>query len=80
MMDIEQELKRLSKVRDFRKLLSESLVVTSRLFKDLLKRQTGINDFNPFAKGSMSFDDYSYKYFNDLILNPKALLALNLDT
>lgn len=25
----------------------------------------------------MSFDDYSYKYFNEIILNPNALLAIN---
>jgi hypothetical protein len=47
--------------------------VTSRLFKGLLRRKAGNDDFNPFSKGAMGFDDYSYKYFNEHILNSNAL-------
>ena len=30
---------------------------------------------NPFGRGSMAFDDYSYRYFNENVLNPKLKLA-----
>ena len=71
------EEKRLAKARDFKKLLSDSLSVTSRLFKSLIRRDAGRNDFNHFSKGALSFDDYSYKYFNEVVLNPKAVRAIN---
>lgn len=32
---------------------------------------------NPFSKGTMGFDDYAYKYYNDVVLNPKAIAAIN---
>ena len=32
---------------------------------------------NPFSKGSMSFDDYSYKFYNEAVLNPKTIQAIN---
>jgi hypothetical protein len=75
--DITVEEKRLAKARDFKKLLSDSLSVTSRLFKSLIRRDAGRNEFNPFSKGALSFDDYSYKYFNEVVLNPKAVRAIN---
>lgn len=75
--DVIVEEKRLAKARDFKKLLSDSLGVTSRFFKSLIKRNAGENDFNPFSKGALSFDDYSYKYFNDVVLNPKTIKAIN---
>ena len=75
--DIGFEEKRLAKARDFKKLLSDSLSVTSRLFKSLIRRDPGSNEFNPFSKGALSFDDYSYKYFNEVVLNPKAIKAIN---
>jgi hypothetical protein len=28
---------------------------------------------NPFSKGAMGFDDYSYKYFNEHVLNTHAI-------
>lgn len=34
---------------------------------------------NPFSKGAMGFDDYSYKYYNEAILNPKTIAAINDD-
>ena len=34
---------------------------------------------NPFSRGSMGFDDYSYKFYNDAVLNPKAIAAINDD-
>lgn len=34
---------------------------------------------NPFSKGSMGFDDYSYKFYNDAVLNPKTIAAINDD-
>ena len=71
------EEKRLAKAKDFKKLLSDSLGVTSKFFKSLIKRDAGENEFNPFSKGALSFDDYSYKYFNDVVLNPKAIRAMN---
>lgn len=75
--DILLEEKRLAKARDFKKLLSDSLSVTSRLFKSLIRRDIGPNEYNPFSKGALSFDDYSYKYFNEVVLNPKAVKAIN---
>ena len=68
---------RIVKNKDFRKLLSDSLNITSKLFKGLLKRAAGEDDMNPFSKGSMSFDDYPYKYYNDAVLNPKSIAAIN---
>ena len=38
-----------------------------------------MNDYNPFSKGAMAFDDFNYKYFNEVILNAKAIKALNDD-
>ena len=34
---------------------------------------------NPFSRGSMGFDDYSYKFYNDAVLNPKTIAAINDD-
>jgi hypothetical protein len=70
---------RIVKAKDFRKLLSDSLGITSKLFKGLLKRSAGDNDLNPFSKGAMSFDDYSYKFYNNAVLNPKTIRAINDD-
>ena len=67
--DVALEEKRLAKARDFRKLLSDSLYVTTRLFKGLIKRHAGVNEFNPFSNGAMSFDDFNYKYYNDVVLS-----------
>ena len=51
-------------------MLSESQGTTTALFKLLLKKgKVGKNEMNPFWKGAMSFDDYSYKIFNDAILS-----------
>ena len=77
--DFESEDKRLAKMKDFKKLLSDSLGITSKFFKSLIKRGAGdeSNEYNPFSKGALSFDDYSYKYFNDVVLNPKAIKAIN---
>ena len=71
--DVLLEEKRIAKSKSFRKLLSDSLGMTSRLFKGLIRRQAGTNDLNPFSKGAMSFDDYSYKYFNEHVLNTHAI-------
>ena len=47
--------------------------MTSKLFKGLIRRQAGGNNLNPFSKGSMCFDDYSYKYFNDHVLHARLI-------
>lgn len=47
--------------------------MTSKLFKGLIRRQAGSNELNPFSKGAMCFDDYSYKYFNEHVLNTHAI-------
>jgi hypothetical protein len=47
------------------------------MFKGLLKRSPGLEDFNPFSKGAMAFDDYSYKFYNNLVLDPKSIKAIN---
>jgi len=77
--DFDTEEKRLAKMKDFKKLLSDSLGVTSKFFKSLIRRGAGdeMNEYNPFSIGALSFDDYSYKYFNEVVLNPKALKAIN---
>jgi hypothetical protein len=62
------------KAKDFRKLLSDSLGITSKLFKGLLRRVgEGYSSNHPFSKGSMAFDDYSYKFYNNAVLNPKTI-------
>lgn len=78
-IDANDEDMRIVKAKDFRKLLSDSLHITSRFFKGLIKRSAGDNDFNPFSKGAMGFDDYSYKYYNNVVLNPKTIKAINDD-
>jgi hypothetical protein len=35
----------------------------------LRKGKEGKNELNPFWKGVMSFDDFSYKIFNEAILS-----------
>lgn len=77
--DANEENLRIIKAKVFRKLLSDSLGITSKLFKGLLKRSAGMNDYNPFSKGAMAFDDYSYKFYNNAVLNPKAIRAINDD-
>lgn len=51
--------------------------VTSKLFKGLIRRNPGSNEYNPFSKGALSFDDYSYKYFNEVVLSEKAVKQIN---
>lgn len=52
--------------------------MTSKFFKGLLKRQAGESfDLNPFSKGALAFDDYSYKYYNNVVLNPKTIKEIN---
>ncbi len=58
-------------------MLSDSLNITTKFFKGLLKRAAGEDDMNPFSKGAMGFDDYAYKYYNDVVLNAKAIAAIN---
>jgi len=53
------------------------LNITQKLFKGLLKRSAGEYEYNPFSKGSMAFDDYSYKFYNNTVLNPKTVKAIN---
>jgi hypothetical protein len=53
--------------------------VTTKLFKGLIKRTQNLEDYNPFSKGAMAFDDYSYQHFNDVILNPKTIKKINED-
>lgn len=77
LVDIQNEDKRLAKARDLKKLLSDSLSVTSRLFRNLIRRSAGHNEYNPFSKGALSFDDYSYKYFNEVVLSEKAIKQIN---
>ena len=78
-IDPNEEDMRIIKAKDFRKLLSDSLKITSRFFKGLIKRSAGENEYNPFSKGALGFDDYSYKYYNNLVFNPKSIKALNDD-
>ena len=47
------------------------------VYTQVLLACTQINLFDILAKGALSFDDYSYKYFNEVVLNPKALKAIN---
>ena len=75
--DANDEDLRIVKAKDFRKLLSDSLNITQKLFKGLLKRSAGEYEYNPFSKGSMAFDDYSYKFYNNTVLNPKTVKAIN---
>ena len=75
--DPAEEDMRIVRAKDFRKLLSESFNITSKLFKGLLKRSAGDYDFNPFSKGAMSFDDFCYKFYNNVVLNPKSIKAIN---
>jgi hypothetical protein len=39
----------------------------------LKKGNEGKNELNPFWKGAMSFDDFSYKVFNEAILSHVAI-------
>ena len=60
-------------------MLSDSQGTTTALFKLLLKNgKTGKNELNPFWKGAFSFDDYSYKIFNDAILSKITLPEMNM--
>jgi hypothetical protein len=74
-----EEYQRILVAKKFRKLLSDSLVVTNKMFKGLLRRGVEAQDdvFHPFSKGSMGFDDYSYKYFNEALFNPKIVKQIN---
>lgn len=59
-------------------LLSDSLNVTSKFFKGLIKK-TQEEEHHPFSKGAMAFDDYSYRFYNEAIFNPKSLKLINED-
>jgi hypothetical protein len=49
--------------------------MTSRFFKGLIKRNDASSDklTHPFGKGALSFDDYSYKFYNESLFNQKAV-------
>jgi len=59
--------------------LSDSLGITAKLFKGLLRRDIGegMSENHPFSKGAMGFDDYSYKFYNNAVLNTKMIKLIN---
>lgn len=42
-----------------------------------MKRSAGEYEYNPFSKGAMTFDDYAYQFYNNTVLNPKTVKAIN---
>ena len=58
--DTNEELHRLNKLREFRKLNLDTVEIPTRLMKKL-----AINaEENAFARGVLCFDDYNYKFHN----------------
>jgi len=76
-LDANAEDERIAKAKNFKKLLSDSLHLTSKMFRGLLKRGTAEADFTHFARASMAFDDFAYRFFNGVVLDIQSLKAIN---
>ena len=77
--DPDQEIQRLRKIRDFRKLYADTVVQTTHFLKKsimipLVSDEDGVvkephnNIYHPFMRGVMEFDDYNYKLYNPYLL------------
>lgn len=75
--DPNEEFNRVIKAKNFRKLLSDSLQMTSKFFRGLIRKSEKEEELHPFSKGSLAFDDYSYRFYNNNLLNPRAVKQIN---
>ena len=62
--DTNEELSRLNKLREFRKLNLDTIEIPTRLMKKLAVNA----EENAFARGVLCFDDYNYKFHNSRLL------------
>ena len=76
-LDASAEDERITRAKTFRRLVSDSLQLTSKMLKGLLKRGVLEADFAGFARASMAFDDFAYRFFNALVLDNSSLQAIN---
>ena len=60
--EIAEEPVRVDKLREFKKLNSESVMATTTLLNHIAHKDDSIN--NVFGMGALAFDDYNYGYYN----------------
>ena len=67
--DADEDLKRLNKIKDFKKLHADSVVPTTHFIKkSVMVPDEDLAPCNPFNRGIMQFDDYNYNQFNEHVL------------
>ena len=71
----DEELLRIQKIKDYRKLNADTVITTTHFLKKCVivpnratEQDERHNQMNPFARGSMKFDDFNYDQFNPYIL------------
>lgn len=73
--DIDQDYERIKKIKDYRKLYADTVVMTTQLLKKCVlvplkqsEEEEKIYAEHPFKRGSMKFDDFNYQIYNPYIL------------
>lgn len=73
--DTELDSERILRIKDFKKLFSDTAVQTTHLLKRCVvvqerasRNQKKVYNTNPFKRGAMTFDDYNYQIYNPYIL------------
>ena len=83
--DVDKDFDRISKIKDFRKLHTDTMVNTTHMIKKAVmvpieNDEEGLpleqeNTNHPFMRGVMNFDDYNYKTVNQYVLLEGPLTA-----
>ena len=79
--NVDAEFERIRKLKDFRKLHSDTLVNTTHMIKKAVMVPIGVDDegmpveneeraATPFCRGVLNFDDYNYKAYNQYVMIP----------
>lgn len=76
--DVNADFERIRKIKDFRKLHTDTAICTSHMIKKAVmipieQDDDGLtiekeNTMHPFMRGVMNFDDYNYKQYNEYVL------------
>lgn len=76
--ELDKDLDRISKIKDFRKLHGDTAIQTTHMIKKAVMIPVETDDdgvpvdkdntYSPFQRGVMNFDDYNYNVFNQYVL------------
>lgn len=79
-VDLEDEFERIQRIKDYRTLFSDTMVMTTHFLKRCIKIPKVKDELNelsleqrilknaPFKRGAMKFEDYNYNMYNQYIL------------